>query len=475
MPTPSADPERIGALDLIRGTAILGILLANIPWFSGTGPTSLMGTGAPEPTFPDQFVKALTLVFVDGKFVTQLAVLFGAGLALQADRSWTAGRSFTFGYLWRTFLLFLIGAAHGLLLWFGDVLMIYACVSVAAVVFVRLRPTRLLTVAGAGLTASVAALATMTALTLGSGRAANEDKDKDKPPPGSVATPASLSRVVTDAFNAPADESAAREKLVTREFQVYFSRDNQIRIYREGTYVEQLFDRALNCAFLLAAMLFTAGELLACFLFGATLVRCGFFSDPDVYSRWRPWLLAGGLLIGVPAEVEALILSFNGERDNMAAGPQLFGAMAVATVYLTLLTGWAQGQRALWLQNRLKAVGRLALSNYLSQTVICTTVFYSFGLGLYATMGRPATLLVVLGVWALQLLISPLYLRFFAIGPVEWVWRSLAQRRPLPLRRRQTVRLIPEEGVVVGAGSDPSSPTAASAKMGDPESTPAAR
>ncbi len=444
MPAPSTDPERIGALDLIRGVAILGILPANISWFSGTGPTSLMGTGAPAPALPDQFVKALTLLFVDAKFVTQLAILFGAGLALQADRSWNSGRSFTFGYLWRTVLLFLIGAAHGLLLWFGDVLMIYACISVAAVLFVRLRPTRLLTVAGAGLTWSAAALALATVLTPSSGVS---NADKDEPPPGSVATPASLARVITDAFQAPPNEPAEREKLIEREFQVYLSRDNQIRIYREGTFVEQLFDRALNCAFLLVAMVFTAGELLACFLFGATLVRSGFFSDPDVYSRWRPWLLGGGLLIGVPAEVAALILSFGGDRDNLASGPQLFGAMAIATVYLTLLTGWAQTHRAQWLQNRLKAVGRLALSNYLSQTVICTTVFYSFGLGLYATMGRPATLLVVLGVWTLQLLISPVYLRFFSIGPVEWVWRSLSQGHLLPLRRRRAVRPIAQEPV----------------------------
>jgi uncharacterized protein len=105
-------------------------------------------------------------------------------------------------------------------------------------------------------------------------------------------------------------------------------------------------------------------------------------------------------------------------------------------VYLTLLTGWAQTNRALWLQDRLKAVGRLALTNYLAQTVICTLIFYSIGLGLYATLGRPATLLVVLGVWLLQLLLSPLYLKVFRIGPVEWVWRSLSQWRLQPILRR---------------------------------------
>ncbi len=245
MSASSANPERIGALDLIRGVAILGILPANIPWFSGTGPTSLSGAGAPELTIPDQIVKGLTLAFVDAKFISQLAILFGAGLALQADRSWNSGRPFTLGYLWRTFLLFVLGAAHALLLWFGDILMIYACVSTAAVLFVRLRPTRLLTVAGAGLTFPTAALATAAVLTLGSSKATTEDKDK--PPPGAVATPATLSRTISDAIHAPPEEGAESERKIEQEFRVYFSRDNQVRIYREGTYAEQCFDRALNC------------------------------------------------------------------------------------------------------------------------------------------------------------------------------------------------------------------------------------
>jgi uncharacterized protein len=188
------------------------------------------------------------------------------------------------------------------------------------------------------------------------------------------------------------------------------------------------------------------GELLACFLFGMVLVRSGFFSNAEVYHRSRPWLLAGGLAVGVPMHVAALILAFTGKYSFMNSLPQIGGAIAIALVYLTLLTGWEQTVRALWLQKALKSVGRLALTNYLSQTVICTTIFYSFGFGLYARMGRPATLLIVLGVWVVQLLLSPLYLRWFRIGPVEWVWRSLAQWRRMPLRR-QHVELIPSESL----------------------------
>jgi uncharacterized protein len=186
--------------------------------------------------------------------------------------------------------------------------------------------------------------------------------------------------------------------------------------------------------FLPKGVVFAGGQLVACFLFGALLVRGGFFDDPEVYRRWRRWLLAGGLLLGIPMHTASLILTFAaGKYAFLAAAPHMCGEIAIGVVYLTLLTGWAQSDRAVWLQDRLKAVGRLALTNYLAQTVICTAIFYSFGFGLYGTLGRPATLLVVLGVWLLQLLVSPLYLKVFRIGPVEWVWRSLSRRRLLPL------------------------------------------
>jgi uncharacterized protein len=441
---PLPESDRIGALDLIRGVAILGILPANMPFFSGTGPVGLTGDSPPDATMADQIVKGLTLAFVDGKFITQLAILFGAGLVLQADRAWHVGRPFTLGYLWRTFLLFILGTMHALLLWEGDILMIYACISVAAVLFVRLRPVGMLSVAGAGLAWTAACLT--TALVIGALYTGNSTKDRDKTQPGEIATPASMAAAFSEAIHAPPQERKQSERRIEREVNVFFSRDNQVRIYREGSYGEQLFNRVLGTLFLLVILFFIWGELLACFLFGAFLVRKGFFSDAAVYRRWRPWLLAGGLIVGIPMHVAALILTFSaGDYAFLSFAPQLGGAIAIAVVYLTLLTGWAQTRRALWLQGRLKAVGRLALTNYLAETVICTTIFYSFGFGLYARMGRPATLLVVLGVWVVQLLLSPLYLRFFTIGPVEWVWRSLSQRRLLPMRRGESgVVALPE-------------------------------
>jgi uncharacterized protein len=432
VPAPPADSDRIGALDLIRGVAILGILPANIPWFSGTTSMNSFNSSVPDATIADRVVQGLTLAFVDGKFITQLAILFGAGLTLQADRAWAAGRPFTWGYLWRTLLLFVLGTIHALLLWFGDILMMYSILCVAVVLLVRLRRTGLLVAAGAGLTWTAACITTILALGLVYGGV--DDRDRNRPPPGATATPSSLMAALRDAVHAPPEDKDKAGKRFEQEIRVFFSRDNQARIYREGSYGEQTFDRVVKLMFLPKGVVIVGGQLLACFLFGALLMRGGFFDNPEVYRRWRGWLLAGGLLLGIPMHTASLILTFAaGKYSFLAAAPHLCGEIAIGVVYLTLLTGWAQTDRARWLQDRLKAVGRLALTNYLGQTVICTAIFYSFGFGLYGTLGRPATLLVVLGVWLLQLLVSPLYLKVFRIGPVEWVWRSLSRRRLLPL------------------------------------------
>jgi uncharacterized protein len=88
------------------------------------------------------------------------------------------------------------------------------------------------------------------------------------------------------------------------------------------------------------------------------------------------------------------------------------------------------------LRRRLAAIGQMALSNYLLQTVLCTTLFYGHGFGLFGKVERAGQALIVLAVWILQLVISPLWLRYFQFGPVEWLWRAATYLRPPPMLRR---------------------------------------
>src|SRR5262249_41047630 len=124
--------DRIPELDLIRGVTILGILLVNVRFFMS--PSAGWDLQIPRTWWGDHAVMALLTFLVDGKMMSQLAVLFGVGLAIQADRARAAGRPFTGYYLRRQFLLLLIGLAHGFLLWYGDILSSYALVAMLALV-----------------------------------------------------------------------------------------------------------------------------------------------------------------------------------------------------------------------------------------------------------------------------------------------------------------------------------------------------
>jgi uncharacterized protein len=100
-----------------------------------------------------------------------------------------------------------------------------------------------------------------------------------------------------------------------------------------------------------------------------------------------------------------------------------------------LLILWQQSAALPWLQYSLRAVGRMALTCYLTETVLCTTLFYSYGLGMFGGLSRVQDLLVVFAVWLVLLVMAPLWLQVFRMGPVEWVWRCLAEFRLRPLLR----------------------------------------
>ena len=116
-----------------------------------------------------------------------------------------------------------------------------------------------------------------------------------------------------------------------------------------------------------------------------------------------------------------------------------WGSVLVSTGYLALVMLWCQGKLLGTvfdgLKNRLAAVGRMALTNYLLQTLLCTSLFYGHGLGWFQSKDRIVQMLVVLAVWTLQLILSPIWLERYRFGPFEWLWRSLTYWKLQPLRR----------------------------------------
>jgi uncharacterized protein len=152
-------------------------------------------------------------------------------------------------------------------------------------------------------------------------------------------------------------------------------------------------------------------------------------------------LMVGGFAIGFPLIIygaERIFAASWSFRYSVFFGYQFnyAGSLFVALGYTSMVMLICKSRRFKKLTSPLAAVGRMALTNYLLQTVICTTVFYGHGLGLFGQVERSEQMLIVFGVWALSLVASPIWLRFFRFGPAEWLWRSLTYRKLQPMRCR---------------------------------------
>jgi uncharacterized protein len=148
-----------------------------------------------------------------------------------------------------------------------------------------------------------------------------------------------------------------------------------------------------------------------------------------------------GLGVGLPVIWYGMLRNFDAGWSfdySMFLGCQFnfWGSIPLALAYVGLVMLICKSAKSGKLSIRLAAVGRMALTNYLMQTVICTSIFYGHGLGLFGQVERWGQILIVLGVWAIQLLVSPVWLRYFQYGPAEWLWRSLTYLKFQPMRVR---------------------------------------
>ena len=391
---PVAASERIATLDVLRGFALFGILLMNMEAFSG--PLDMSFTGIdPHWQGGDYWADAFVYIFVQGKFFTLFSLLFGAGFAVMAQRASSAGRDFTRFYLRRSLGLLIIGALHAVLLWSGDILVAYALLSFALLAF-REAPRSWLPVLGTAAYVGAAVLM----LLLG----------------------------VLMQF-APADASSAQQAAAVVSIEA------QRQAYGHGSYVQAVAQRLRDLGASLGALLVVGPQILGMFLIGAWFARSGAIADPARYRRlWAVlrWLL---LPLGLAVMFSSVYLqSYNppGRFDMRGAAAYALTAIAGLLMCLGYLAWGVRWSRYLqWLA----PAGRMALSNYLGQSLVCTLVFYAYGLGWFEQMGRAGQLLFAAGVFAAQVALSHVWLRRFQFGPVEWVWRALTYLQLPPLRR----------------------------------------
>lgn len=372
-------------VDALRGAALLGILLVNMlafsgPYFGEVLPLSFWHAPV------DRWTEWGVLVLAEGAFYSSFSLLFGLGFALQLRRGERRGESALPRYRRRLLWLLVIGLAHLLLIWFGDILSHYALIGLLLTLFAAAAPRGLLRASLALLL-----LASLFYLLAGPGQAQ---------------------------FRAETDPAEL------------------IRLYRDGGPGEILAHRLERGFDALLATPFLAPGLLWLFLLGFAAGKIGVFDDPDTHSgllrRTRALALPvalvckglyGWLLLTRPENPFSFLLSTG------------LGGPALGLVYTTSLALLLRDPGLLALLRPLAAVGRMALSNYLAHSVVFTLLFYGYGFGLYGSLGPATTIWFAFGLYALQLALSSWWLARFRFGPAEWLWRSLSYGRVQPWRQ----------------------------------------
>jgi uncharacterized protein len=350
----------------------------------------------------DRIAQAFIDTFVQGKFITIFAFLFGVGFSVQLERSLSRAGKFGRTYARRLFILFVFGLIHGLLIWWGDILFVYALTGFLLLLF-RKRKNK--TLVGWAIGAYMVPVLLMALAYVGS-----QTGHAPKGPPK------------------PAAEDL-RKATAT---------------FADGSWTEIQSERASDAVkrnWAYTPIFFT--HVLALFLAGSLAWRKGLFTPrPESLHRYRTvmWI---AFAAGITGNVVITILRWVNDVPMMpttplAAGLGILGSVttpALSIGYLCLVILLCQHEAWLVRLRRFAAVGRTALSNYLLQSVVGTLLFYSYGLGLFGRVGPAWLLLLTFVIFALQVLLSRWWLARYRYGPAEWLWRSLTYGRRLPLAR----------------------------------------
>jgi len=402
-PLPVAEAERITSMDVLRGIAVLGILVMNIQAFA------MIGAAYPNPTAygdlngANRWVWMLSHVLADQKFISIFSMLFGAGIVLMASKAESADSAKRLHYR-RMAWLVLFGLLHAHLLWYGDVLFTYGVCGMVVYRF-RNQPPRRLVVLG------VLVLAVSSAISLGTGWSMR------------FWPPEAMDEFAREGWQ-PTAERVARE----------------VAAYRGG-WLDQMRVRSPGALLMetVLFLMFLAWKAAGMMLIGMALFKLGVFSARRS-RHFYLMLIAAAILIGIPVTAYGVHRNFAVEWDvrySFFTGSQYnyWGSLFVALGWVGAVMLVCKSQRLAPLTRPFAAVGRTAFSNYILQSVICTTIFYGHGLALFGSVDRVAQIAIVVAIWAVQLVISPLWLRYFLFGPLEWLWRSLAYWTRQPMRR----------------------------------------
>ena len=387
---PVRPTQRIQILDILRGWAVFGMLVVNVGYF-----TSL---AQPRPVGADAIAAVVVQILAAGKFWTAFSILFGYGFALQLDRAAGGGIPFVAVYARRLVILLMFGLAHTLLHPL-EILHRYALLGFLLIPLRRVSAHALVAVGVVSLLLPVGAAAV-----------------------------GSLGQAVTRSDGPALTTAGAADR----------EQAEAVRIYSTGSLPELMSYNARR--FRRVAVDIRVLAPFPYFLFGFYLGRRRLLeavgSHLTVIRKARWWAL--GLGLGLQAAPALTVLVPGEPGPSLQAVVRLvlgLGNGLLGLFYASVIVLLAQTPRWARRLDLFAAAGRLALTNYLLQTVIVTTLVYGYGFGLYGRVGTLLSVPIAFAVFGVQVVWSNWWVRRrFRFGPAEWLWRTFTYGQPQPLR-----------------------------------------
>jgi uncharacterized protein len=429
---PVAQADRLQNLDMLRGVALLGILLMNIPGFAlAERAFDAFRTDTHSANF---WTYAVVTILFEGKMRALFSMLFGAGIVLFTMRKEQAGLPVAGLFYRRMGWLVLFGLiqAH-LLLWMGDILYFYGVGGMLAFLFRKL-PARYLAL-GVPLVAILGFVgSTVFYQHIRSTRFAYKAAQEAQHRQQSLTAAQQEAITAWVAMEKEFLPNNAEVDAHTRQMKSSYSEVAQ-RVRKEGWDGQTKY------------LLLTIPDVLALMLLGIALFKWGFFTgqwSTAKYLKTAAW----GYGLGLPLVLWSFYLGYQrgvGVASQIAfleSHPIVWSALIYPMQRILLVLAHSSVllllyRAGVWrsLMQRLAAVGQMAFTNYIMHTIFCTLIFFGYGLNYYAEMQYYQLYFVVAAIWVFQLIVSPIWLKYYLFGPLEWLWRSLTYWQVQPMRR----------------------------------------
>ena len=397
---PVQPKERIEVVDILRGFSVLGILLMNMLSFSGYH----YRTPYHEMNLINRAALLLIRFVAQAKFYTLFSFLFGWGMSIQMERAARRGTRFLPHYVRRLLILLLIGLTHAILIWDGDILVTYAVLGFPLLLFRKCSDRTLL-------------VAVVICILI----------------PVLLSTPG------------PAASFREAYAQATEHFRQEMMAGHYANVHTEGSYLEVTVHRLKATRSGYTGVIYWGTHIFGMFLLGLYVGRRKILHNISEHLPLFRQVMWWGLGVGIVFNLVFVAATASPDlvppayHELATRGARTIGGPALCLFYISAILLLIQKQKWHKRLSPLASVGRMALSNYLLQSVVCTLIFYGYGLGLYGRLGTAITLVLTFIIYRAQISLSNWWLYRNRFGPVEWLWRSLTygKLQPLASERKQ--------------------------------------